>query len=179
MKSVSCVVYLSLAGIFSVVVGQAIPRKWFKTGRFPFGSFFWERGGAVYELLGIKRWKRKVPDMSRYIFKMVPKRLPQKAEAQTIEQLIQETCVAEAVHTGLIFVGFGCLAIWPGSGGLSFAFVWTLIGNMPFIMIQRYNRPRLKKLSAHFRIEKERTIAAGTEKAEEPYRLDVKYGRRA
>ena len=59
--------------------------------------------------------------------------------------MIRETCVAEFIHVLLCIASLGCLRIWPGFGGFCMAFLYTL-GNIPFIMIQRYNRPRLVSL---------------------------------
>ena len=45
-----------------------------------------------------------------------------------------------------IAAGLGCLAICPNLAGVILTALWALFGNLPFILIQRYNRPRLKKL---------------------------------
>ena len=60
--------------------------------------------------------------------------------------MIQETCIAEFVHIVLFVLGFGCVLIWEGPGGWMAAAVYNLLGNVPFILIQRYNRPRLQRL---------------------------------
>lgn len=36
--------------------------------------------------------------------------------------------------------------LWRGIGGVAFAAVYILLGNVPFVIIQRYNRPRLQRL---------------------------------
>ena len=38
------------------------------------------------------------------------------------------------------------LKIWPGAGGVLITVIYIVLGNLPFIIIQRYNRPRLQKL---------------------------------
>ena len=65
--------------------------------------------------------------------------------------LVQETCVAEAVHTASSLLGLICLWLWPGWGGAIVLAVWVLLANLPFILIQRYNRPRLMRLAALLR----------------------------
>ena len=62
--------------------------------------------------------------------------------------MIEETCVAEFIHFLLILLGFYALRLWPGTGGAVFTAVYILLGNLPFLIIQRYNRPRLQKLLA-------------------------------
>ena len=66
---------------------------------------------------------------------------------------MKETCVAESVHIILCLLGLGLLAIWPGPGGMVMTALYLLLGNLPFIVIQRYNRPRLLSL-----LEKKRAV---------------------
>ncbi len=62
--------------------------------------------------------------------------------------MIGETCVAEFTHFVLILLGFYALRLWPGTGGAVVTAIYILFGNLPFLIIQRYNRPRLQKLLA-------------------------------
>lgn len=36
----------------------------------------------------------------------------------------------------------------PGVGGVCITIIYIVLGNLPFIVVQRYNRPRLQKLFA-------------------------------
>lgn len=67
--------------------------------------------------------------------------------------MIAETCIAECTHVLLCIAVFRCLWIWPGWGGKAFTAIYILV-NVPFIMIQRYNRPRL--VAIHNRMYKTR-----------------------
>jgi len=58
-------------------------------------------------------------------------------------RMIQETCVAEFVHLLLIFLGLGVLRLCPDAWGVILYALYVLLGNLPFVLIQRYNRPRL------------------------------------
>ena len=62
--------------------------------------------------------------------------------------MIQETCVAELTHALLCLAGIAVFWIWPGPGGLILFLIDVFLGNLPFILIQRYNRPRLIRLMA-------------------------------
>lgn len=73
----------------------------------------------------------------------------QKLKRQTLSDLprmIQETCVAEWTHGILSIAGLAMLWFWPGIGGICMTAVYILLGNLPFIVVQRFNRPRLQKL---------------------------------
>ena len=96
--------------------------------------------------------------MSRiFPFLMPAKKLTADTFAD-LPRMIQETCVAEMIHFLLSLSGLACLVIWPGAGGIILTLVYILLGNLPFIIIQRYNRPRLQKLLAMQRRKRERKV---------------------
>lgn len=146
MKLLRCAVYLALTGIAAFILGRILPKNWFRGDAFPFRCC--EREQKLYKALHVRAWQDKVPDMSRLLPALMP---PKKLTADTFSDLprmIQETCVAEFIHVLLSFSGLVCLTLWPGAGGMILTAVYVLLGNIPFIIIQRYNRPRLQKLLA-------------------------------
>lgn len=135
--------YLAALGILAHPVGQALPRSCFDPQRFPYRCGPWEKNGRIYERLGVRRWKNKVPDMSRLLPDMVKKRLGQ---ANTL-RLIQETCAAECIHWWLLLLSVGILPLWRSPWCWVLWLLYNLLGNLPYIIIQRYNRPRLLRLA--------------------------------
>lgn len=80
--------------------------------------------------------------MSRIFSAVMPaKKLPRQMNVQNMERMVQETCVAELTHGMLCIMGVGCPLIWKSVGGW-ILFILYLLGNIPFILIQRYNRPK-------------------------------------
>ena len=143
---IQSILYVAGVGILSQLIGPFLPRRWFHADHFPYRAFAWENGGKIYNKLGIRKWKDRVPDMSRIAKNMVAKKLPVGSSSAQMERLVQETCVAEMVHALLIIAGLWVLKLWPTVWGVLFYLVYALLGNLPFIIIQRYNRPRLMKL---------------------------------
>ncbi len=139
------VLYIAALGILSHFLGQALPRARFDAERFPYRAAQWEKGGRLYEKLGIKRWKDRLPDMSRIMPDMVKKKMS-AAREQGMDMLIKETCVAECVHWALIVLSLGIFLLWRSPWAIVFWLVYNIFGNLPFIIIQRYNRPRLVML---------------------------------
>lgn len=135
--------YTAALGLLAHPLGQALPRRWFDPGRRPWCARPWEQGGRVYQRLRIRQWKDRVPDMSRILPDMILKRL----SAAGPMELVRESCAAECVHWGLLLLSGGMLLLWrsPWCGALWL--VYNLLGNLPFILIQRYNRPRLLRLA--------------------------------
>lgn len=147
-----CVVYAVVLALAAHPLGQAL-RCRFDPGRAPFRPWKWEKNGRIYSRLGVEKWKKLVPDMSRLLPDMVKKELPGSGTvtAEQADTLVQETCRAEVVHTASCLLGLAFLRLWPGAGGAAVLAVWVLLANLPFMVIQRYNRPRLVRLAALLR----------------------------
>ena len=84
---------------------------------------------------------RILPDMVR---KQVT---PTAVTAAQAAVLVQETCVAECVHCWLVVLSVGMLFLWKSVWSWALWLVYNLLGNVSFILIQRYNRPRLLRLA--------------------------------
>ena len=145
MKNLLGLAYFIALVILSHVIGERLPRKWFDYTKYPFASFRWERDGDLYDKIHIKKWKKKLPDLSRVMKRMVPKKVVFRSSSAEIDLLLRELCVAETVHIALCVLSFGVLI---------FARTWFCVvlsilysfGNIPFILIQRYNRPHIMRL---------------------------------
>ena len=150
MGCLFCAAYLAALGVLSFLLGRLVPKKLFHPDRGLFRSFPFEENGKLYErALHISRWQARVPDMSRLFPQLMPaKRLSARPDEKTLLLMLLETCVAECVHAVLCLLGLGCLLLWPGAGGVCVYLVYSLLGNIPFILIQRYERPRLLRLYA-------------------------------
>lgn len=159
MKLLKCTCYLALTGIIGFFAGRIVPKRWFKPEKGWFRSFPFERNGAVYEKLGIRKWHNKVLDMSRILPHLMPAKNLSSGYKERLPVMIQEICVAEAVHIIVGAAGLGCLWMWPGIGGVTVTAIHIILLNLPFILIQRYNRPRLIRLQKKVQTRKEKRDA--------------------
>jgi len=146
MNLLKCAIYLALTGIAGFFIGRIIPKGWLKPEKGWFRSFAFERSGAVYEKLGIRKWHKRLPDMSRILPFMMPAKNLSGNYEERLPVMIQETCIAEIVHIAVSILGLRCLWMWPGVGGIIVTIIYIGLLNMPFVLIQRYNRPRLLRL---------------------------------
>lgn len=146
MKLIRSLLYLGLLGLFSYYTGEALPRQHIHENRAWYRSFRWENGGAFYDVFQIKKWKSKMIDMSKIMKRSkIRKEIIGTVTAEYVTALIKETCVAEVSHWFLCVASAWVYHFWGNwIGGL----IWILfaVGNLPFIMIQRYNRPNLRRL---------------------------------
>lgn len=171
MKFLHCALYLAATGAAAFLLGRLLPKRWFRGDAFPYRCS--PREQKLFRAFRVKEWQSRVPDMSRILPGLMPAK---KLTAETfgdLPRMIQETCVAEFIHTLLSVTGFACLAIWPGAGGIAVTVIYILLGNLPFIIIQRYNRPRLQRLLTLQQQKQERkNIHAHTD-------TELQYGRGA
>lgn len=165
MYFLKCAVYLAVIGITFFFLGRLIPKSWFHENRFPYKSFAFERDGRLYESVKIQFWQNRVPDMSKVFPKLMPPKKITKDFRQELPQMIQETCVAEFIHILLCLAGLFCMKLWHGLGGFLISSLF-FIGNIPFIMIQRYNRPRFIRLLKKCQTTTTRGIETGNENAD-------------
>ncbi len=142
MKLLMSIVYVAVIGILAHYIGESLPRSRFSEEKFPYRAFRWEKNGRIYEYIRIKKWKTRLPDMSRVMRDMLPKRVTFDAQSENINALIKETCVAECVHYWLCIFSVGIYFIWKNYVGVILTVVF-IVCNIPFMMIQRYNRPHL------------------------------------
>lgn len=147
MKYLNCVVFLLIISFLSFFLGRILPKNAFHADRFPYKPFKFEKNGKVYEKIHIRQWQNKVPDMSRILPFMMPAKKMSGDYSNKLPRMIQETCVAEFIHGLNSLLGLACIAICPDIGGVIIALVYALVLNVPFMLIQRYNRPRLVALS--------------------------------
>lgn len=147
MGFVNCILYMGLLGILAYPLGRIISNNDPDPDGFFFRERKWELGGKIYEKMHIKSWQARIPDVSQVLHRWMPqKKLKVGVTADVVRMMIRETCTAEAVHDLLNIAGLWLLGIWKGVGGVLMYLVYVLLGNLPFILVQRYNRPRLKAL---------------------------------
>lgn len=146
MKIFYAIIYIAILGVVSFPAGRFLPKRLFSGEGFFFASFKWENDGHIYEKLGIKSWHKKAPDMSRIFSRMTKKSIETRPDYEMLLTMVRETCIAELVHWCLFLLGFFIPVIAPCPAGYILFAAYTLFANLPFILIQRYNRPRLKRL---------------------------------
>lgn len=128
-------------------------RKWFQPDLWLFRCRSWEREGRFYRSLHVQQWKDKLPDMSKIFPKfLTPKQVDSTMGANQVHQVVEETCKAEAVHWGLSAAcGMFFLLCKTWKNALVLWLIYFLVFNLPFIIIQRFNRPRLVRLEQRLR----------------------------
>jgi len=116
----------------------------------PKNKFFraktWEAGGEIYQrLFKVRYWKAALPELSDFFKKLFSKKKMKTFDSEYLQSYIIESCRAELTHFCII----GISLLFPLWAGLSVSLIIIYISlalNLPFIVIQRYNRPRIQHL---------------------------------
>ncbi|MDD4007710.1 MAG: hypothetical protein PHO44_06985 [Sphaerochaetaceae bacterium] len=117
--------------------------------RNPLRARSWELEGQVYQkLFRIKAWKDLVPELGRITPEKFTKRHIESDRAAYLEQFILESIRAELCHAFSLFFAVPIFLFVP-THLRDFALLYIILINVPCIMIQRTNRPRLERILRH------------------------------
>ncbi len=141
-----CFWYLSATAVIYFLLGRILPKRWFCPDKFPYKSYKFEKNGNIYNKMKIRRWQHRVPDMSRWFPRLMPSKNMSAVNEETILLMLRETCIAEFIHKLHLIGGLLCLYMYPAFGGVLIVCINAFLLNLPFIIIQRYNRPRLMRV---------------------------------
>lgn len=108
----------------------------------------WENNGELWQrLFKVKQWKHKIPDGTHIISKGYEKQHLQGVSLSELEIFLYESRRAELTHW--LSIPPACLFfIWNPLWAGWIMIAYALLFNLPIIIVQRYNRPRLQRLIA-------------------------------
>lgn len=160
---------LCFVGWFLLQSGAAwlcfrMPDRWFKADRFPFRASRLETSGRLYAILHVHRWKRWLPDGAAVVKGGYRKKTLRDFSPQNLERFVVESCRGELTHWLAIlpFWLFGFIGPPPI---LWIMLAYALAVNLPCIIAQRYNRPRIMHLLKLYQ-RKNTTHASGHDASE-------------
>lgn len=119
--------------------------SWFNPTGWIYRRRRWEQGGKIYESLGVKWWKGRLPDAAPWFKGGFAKATLASRSRGYLDRFVIETCRGELAHW-LAMSTAPLFFLWnrPWVGWIMV--VYALAGNLPCIIIQRYNRIRLSRI---------------------------------
>jgi glycosyl-4,4'-diaponeurosporenoate acyltransferase len=138
---------------WSILVGYAahrLPTRRLRPEAWPWRTTRWERRGRVYRLLGVRRWKDRLPEAGACFEGGVSKRHLGGSDATHLQRFGTETVRAELTHWVVTALGPAMFLLFePVVAALNCVF--AVVANGPCIVVQRYNRARIGRILAHRR----------------------------
>ncbi|HPC38545.1 MAG TPA: hypothetical protein PLF21_04455 [Exilispira sp.] len=131
----------------SAYIVHFLLEKFYNYKNFLFKAVKIEKEGKLYKnIFFIDRWKDKIPEAGKFLgLHPFSKRHFVSKKKEYVERFILETCRGELSHL-LPFIFYPISLIWNPMIANIIMFLFVLIFNLPFILVQRYNRIRLTKL---------------------------------
>lgn len=119
---------------------------YFRNDSFLYRTRSWEKNGSFYEKwFMIKRWKKYLPDGGGLFKNGYAKRQIADFSIENLERYLLESRRAELTHWLAIFP-FWVFGLFAPPSVIWIMLVYALLVNLPCIIAQRYNRPRIMKL---------------------------------
>lgn len=132
--------------IVSALCCKRLPEKHLNAKSFYFRSHKWESSGQFYEtVFFVRKWKKFLPDggaVTRDGYRK--KRLTDFSE-ENLNRFLVESCRAELTHLFAI-PPFILFSFFVPAYVVVFMFVYSILVNLPCVISQRYNRPRVSSL---------------------------------
>jgi len=125
-----------------------IPLSSFDTGLWLYKKKKWERDGKIYtRIFRLKQWKKRLPDGAALFKKGFQKKHLRGLDDVYLDSFIRETCRAELTHW-IMFLLSPVFFMWNIWWVGIVMIIYAILANLPCIVIQRYNRIRMKRVYA-------------------------------
>jgi len=123
-----------------------IPLGSFDTGFWLYKQRKWEKDGKIYvRIFRLKKWKKRLPDGAALFKKGFKKKHLKGLDGVYLDNFIRETRRAELTHW-IMFLFSPVFFIWNLWYVGIIMIIYAALVNLPCIIIQRYNRIRLKRV---------------------------------
>lgn len=116
----------------------------------PYAPFFrphpWEDGGKTYQrVFRVHTWKKFLPDSGSLIRGSYKKRTLDSFTKKSLDRFLMESCRAEMTHW-LAILPFWTFGLFAPTRVILYMLIYAILVNVPCIIAQRYNRPRILRL---------------------------------
>ena len=149
------VIVYALIQYLRVFIDPYLPESWFSPKQKYYKCYAWEDNGKFYDrVFKVSKWKDYLPTVNSST-NFNKKKITGRG-VDYFEQFLQEINMAESHHIRSILTTL-VFALWNPSGMFIFFFMLSAAAQLPFIIIQRYNRPRMQKVVYDLRV-RENTI---------------------
>ncbi len=149
LPPLSSLIFWLLASLLVGLLANAVPPRWLQGSGPAEGADADRRpsgppGPRPKQPLGIRVWKPWIPDAGGALPGGVRKATLVRRDPQSLRRLLLETRRAELVHW-LLLPGGLLTALWLPLAGVLVNVVFGLAFNLPCLLLQRYNRARLRR----------------------------------
>lgn len=139
------IVKFILSSVLISIIFEKLPDSMFNYQKKIFQMKKWEEQGEIYnKIFKVKKWKDKVLELSDVIKSVFPKKHINTYSKDYLNKYLIQSCRAELAHITIILSTFG-YALENQISTFHNMFILAVVLNLPYIIIQRFNRPRIIK----------------------------------
>lgn len=125
-----------------------VPDRYFNQDSFWTAIRSWEKNGEFWnKTLKVKRWKEHLPDGGTYVRHAFAKKRLRQTDSGYLDKFVLESRRAEINHL-LLLLSSLLFFLWNPPWASWLMVLYALLANLPCLIAQRYNRPRLMRLAA-------------------------------
>lgn len=132
-----------------------LPDHFFSPDTFLFRTYGFEQEGRIYQkLFKVQKWKHLLPDgAAAWKKKGFRKKKLQNMEPENLSRFLLESSRAEMTHW-LAILPFWVFGLFMPASAIWMMFLYAIAANLPCIITQRYNRPRIERLLNKMNVKK-------------------------
>lgn len=137
--------------IFHLSIGYScskIPIERFNPEKRWYQSRAWEKGGEIYQIVfHVKNWKNIIPSGAALYRNAYEIKNLTNLSIENVRLWLKESCRSEFCHLAMILPGF-FFFLWNSVEAGGWMLAYAILNNLVPIVMQRYNRPRVRKVLA-------------------------------
>ncbi|MFM1799628.1 MAG: hypothetical protein RLZZ117_1906 [Cyanobacteriota bacterium] len=151
---ISSAAFWLLASLLVGLLANQLPARWLLAAERRPGRGLprpWSGRAVVSGAPGLRIWKRWIPDAGAVLPGGVAKASLVRRDPEALRRLLVETRRAELVHGALWAAGL-LTALWLPPDAVGVNLVFATLFNLPCVLVQRFNRGRLRRCLARLRL---------------------------
>jgi len=145
-----CFIVWPVLQVSAALFCLALPNRLLSVRSFFFRTHAFEKGGRIYDrIFRVSRWKHLLPDGGTVLNKngFRKKHLDSFSE-ENLTRFLTESVRGELTHW-LAILPFWVFGFFAPPEIIWYMLAYAIFANVPCIIAQRYNRPRVERLIAH------------------------------
>lgn len=143
-----CFILWPIFQALGAYVSHKIPDRFLSYSLFLYRAHRWEKNGEIYkQIFKVDKWKTYLPESSSLIKGSYNKKKIDNFSKDSLDKFLLESCRAEMTHW-LGILPFWIFGLFTPARVVGYMFIYAMAVNLPCIIVQRYNRPRIIKLLA-------------------------------
>jgi glycosyl-4,4'-diaponeurosporenoate acyltransferase len=142
-----CFIVWPLLQVSAAFICLKLPERTFSSQSLLFRTYDFENGGRLYDrIFRVSKWKHLLPDGGMiWSKKAFRKKKLDSFSDESLTKFLIESGRAELTHW-LAILPFWVFGFFAPARVIWYMLAYALIVNLPCIITQRYNRPRVQKL---------------------------------